>query len=96
MSERFSKGGKTIIPVRGGLRGSGRALRRCPCPRCKAEPNYKFGGYSILPCNCHTIIMRCTCRINDVLCRGCGRVFVQTGNRWYEVHDPHKETESGR
>lgn len=84
---KFTKGKQLIYPVPRGLRGVGRMKTRCRCPQCNGKPS--FERYTLLPCGCHGLIVECTCPVRDKHCKTCGRVFVQHGQKWFEVVDPH-------
>lgn len=69
--------------------GTGRVLRVCAGACCADLPKGERARQ--LPCGHHGLVVECTCRIRDKQCRVCGRVYVEAGLDWYEIHDPHEE-----
>lgn len=65
--------------------------RICTCASCATQP--KSMRFVLLPCGCHSAHVRCTCKVHDYACHGCGKVFVSLATRFgkevYQVEDPH-------
>lgn len=69
--------------------GQGRVLLRCQGSCCQGLPSWR--KFNVLPCQCHGLVVDCTCSLRDKRCRGCGRVFLPHGHghTWYAIEDPH-------
>lgn len=84
----FDKDGRRIVIVHGGLSGPGRILKVCKCKSCTSKPQHE--RHRLPPCGCHGRVVVCSCRLRDVACRTCGKVFIAAHGDWYQVIDPHK------
>lgn len=71
-------------------------VRVCDCDACKRKE--RFERYRLLPCGCHGLVVECSCRVHEKVCKACGRIFVASkpytagDKRWvdvYEIEDPH-------
>ena len=94
----FDKGGKTLQIVRpydDGTKtsGTGKVKQLCKGECCGGM--FRWERHTLLPCGCHGLIHECTCKVHDIQCRSCRRIFVQSGIDWYEVEDPHKKEAQG-
>ena len=80
---RVEKGGKAHNVL---ARGIGKVQRKCKMACCKNMVN----PYILLPCGCHGCVVSCTCKIHDVCCQRCKRVYIGIGKEWFEIRDPHQ------
>ena len=102
MGMTFDKAKTTLKIVTGGLHGEGPVLQPCGGkPRCGREEcnGPKSKRPKLPPCGHHGMVVQCSCKLRDIQCKTCGKVFVGAatytvdGKRmrdWYEVDDPHK------
>lgn len=74
--------------------GTGPIERLCSMACCRNKP--KPARYILLPCGCHSTVVKCTCPIREAHCNKCGRNFITTtllnGKEWFEIEDPHRSS----
>ena len=74
--------------------GHGRLPYLCKKACCIGKE--RFDKTSLLPCECHSLITLCTCKLRDKHCQRCRKTWI-TGDRpqvdkyvqWYEIDEPH-------
>ena len=73
-------------------RGEGKCERLCSMACCKGKA--KSERYTLLPCGCHGLMVKCTCKLRERACQKCGRCFIPNPERprkaWIEISDPHQ------
>lgn len=88
MNNAISRYGREIC------RGEGKVERVCSMACCAGKP--KAERYIILPCGCHSIFVKCTCKVRERHCHKCLRSFIPDPERpreaWVEIEDPHVGT----
>jgi hypothetical protein len=72
-------------------RGEGKVERLCSMACCSGKPRDE--RYVLLPCGCHGLMFKCTCKVRERCCLKCRRCFIPDPERpregWIEIKDPH-------
>lgn len=68
--------------------GTGRLPYLCKKACCIGKE--RFDKCNLLPCECHSLITLCTCRVREKRCDRCRKTWINQGTTWYEIDDPHQ------